>query len=143
MFHGTTFSFLFFSKTVEVKCSRCERTVKNCKLVEIQGRLGFIEIVRLNYSTGRKTNVMVDFSKFISLSLILHLSTLRKYHFLIFKTILLSCILMKYMYRMSRNGFSMGSMPWYLMDNSALDVRPAFPLELTHYYLTSVAGVIL
>ncbi len=38
-------------------------------------------------------------------------------------------------YRMWRNVFGMSSTPWYPM-NSVFNVRPAFPSELTHYYLT-------
>ncbi len=32
--------------------------------------------------------------------------------------------------------FCMSSTPWNSIDISALDVRPTFPSELTHYYLT-------
>ena len=39
-------------------------------------------------------------------------------------------------YRMWRNVFGMSSTPWHPMDISALDVRPAFPSKLAHYYLT-------
>jgi len=59
------------------------------------------------------------------------------YHrYVVVLTIVNSCIGMIYNYRMWRNVFGMSSTPWHPMDNSALDVRPAFQSELTHYYLT-------
>ncbi len=51
-------------------------------------------------------------------------------------TIVFSCIGMINNYRMWRNVFGMSSMPWHQMDNSSLEVIPAFLSELTHYYLT-------
>ncbi len=51
-------------------------------------------------------------------------------------TIVFPCIGMIYNYRIWRNVFGISSTPWYPMDNSPLDVRSAFLLELTHYYLT-------
>ncbi len=50
--------------------------------------------------------------------------------------IVFSCIGLIYKYRMWRNVFGMSSTPSHPMDNSAMDVRLAFPSELTHYYLT-------
>ena len=43
---------------------------------------------------------------------------------------------MLYNYKMWMKIFGTSSTPWHPMVKSALDVRPAFPLELTHYYLT-------
>ncbi len=46
-------------------------------------------------------------------------------------TIVFSCIEMKYNYRMLRNVFGMSLTPWHPMANSEMDIRPAFPSELT------------
>ena len=46
---------------------------------------------------------------------------------------------MLFNYMMLRNVFGKSSRSWHPMDNSALDVRPAFPSELTYFYLTLAA----
>ena len=74
--------------SVSDTCSRCERRALDCKRIEVDGRIQFIEIVRLNYDTNVKSEVSIDFSKYNPLSFILHISNLRKYHLLTFKTLL-------------------------------------------------------
>ena len=73
----------FLSEPMEDMCSKGEKKVTNCTRKNVRGRIGFLEIVRLNYSTGCKSNAMVDFSKYYTFIFFLHLSTLRKYHLLI------------------------------------------------------------
>ncbi len=51
-------------------------------------------------------------------------------------TIVFSCIGIIFNYRMWRNVFGMSSMVWHPIDNIALDIRPEFPSEISHYNLT-------
>ena len=54
----------------------------NCSKIEQKGRVTMVEISRLNFESGRKVNVLVDFSDFNVVSCILHISDPRKYQFL-------------------------------------------------------------
>ncbi len=51
-------------------------------------------------------------------------------------TIVFPCTGMIFIYRMLWNVFGMGSKLWHPMNDSALEVRTAFPSKLTHYSLT-------
>ena len=50
--------------------------------------------------------------------------------------IVFSCRGMVFNYKMWKNVFGMSCTVWHPMDDSDLDVRPAFPSKLTHYQLT-------
>ncbi len=50
--------------------------------------------------------------------------------------IVFSCRGMVFNYRMWKNVFGMSYTVWHPMDDSDLDVRPAFQSDLADYYLT-------
>ena len=88
---------LLLRSPVEDRCRSCGSIV-NCSKIERKGRVTFIEISRLNFESGRKSNVLLDFNEFnfIIISCILHISDLRKHHLFILLNLPLAAIGAKY-----------------------------------------------